>query len=323
MKRVVVTAFGGPEVLAIHDVPIPEPGPGDIRIRVKAAGINYADIMRRVGLYPGGPKPPYGAGFEVAGVVDKVGERVSDYRPGDEVAAFVDSGFSEFALADGRFIMRKPAGFSFHQAAALPCQYLTAYHTLATLSDLRPGQTVLIQAAAGGLGTILVQVAKALGARVLGTASTAEKLDLIRGLGCDIPINYRETDFRDVVKQATNGAGCELVVESVGGEVLDRSLECVRVRGRLVTLGNASRSQTTLNPMLLLAKNLTISGFLLGAYLLDKPAMARALADLDRWIAEGRLRIVEGKAFPLDEVAAAQMFIENRQSTGKVVLSVD
>ncbi len=322
MKRVIVTAFGGPEVLRLGEVPIPEPGPNEMLIRVKAAGVNYADILRRIGVYPGGPKPPFGAGFEVAGVIERVGERVTDYRPGEAVAAFVDSGFSEYAVADGRLIIRKPEGLSFHEAAALPCQYLTAYHALRTLGGLEAGQTILIQAAAGGLGTILVQVAKALGARVLGTAGSAEKLALIASLGCDHPINYRETDFREVVGQVTAGRGCDLVVESVGGEVFTRSLDCLRARGRLITLGNASLSPTHVDILTLLTRNLTVSGFMLGAYLVDKPAMEAALRDMHEWLRNGRLRIVARHAFPLEQAAEAQRFIQERKSVGKVVLTV-
>lgn len=323
MKRMIVTAFGGPETLKLIDVPIPEPGPSEIRIRVKAAGINFADIQRRLGRYPGGPKPPFPAGFEVAGVIDKVGYRVLDYAAGEEVAAFVDAGFSEFAIADGRLIIRKHKSLTFNQAAALPCQYLTAYHSLFTLGGLQAGQVVLIQAAAGGLGTILVQLAKAAGARVIGTASTATKIDLIKSLGCDHAVNYTTTDFRETVREVTAGIGCDLVIESVGGEVFTRSLDCLHPRGRLITLGNASRQATMLDVTNLLSKNLTVSGFLLGAYLMDKPAMDRALADLERWLEAGSLRIIAEHAFPLEQAAEAQRFIEDRKSVGKVVLTVD
>lgn len=323
MRRIIVTAFGGPETLKLVEVPMPEPGPSDIRIKVKAAGINFADIQQRLGKYPGGPKPPFGAGFEVAGVVDKIGPRVSDYKPGDEVVAFVDSGFSEYAIADGRFIIRKPSSLTFHQAAALPCQYLTAYHSLFTLGWLQAGQVVLIQAAAGGLGTLLVQLVKAGGGISIGTASTPEKIELVRTLGCDHPVNYQTTDFRAVVKEITGGKGCDLVIESIGGDVFLKSLECVRQRGRLITLGNASRQETMLDAMLLLAKNLTVSGFLLGAYLFDKNAMDKALAKMTELLESEQLKIIAQHAFPLEQAAEAQQFIDDRKSVGKVVLTID
>lgn len=323
MKRVVVTQFGGPEVLKMEECPIPEPGPSAVRVKVKAAGINYADIVRRRGLYPGGPAAPFPAGFEVSGIVDKVGEGVTRFKVGDEVAAFVDGGFSEYAVTNGRTIFKKPAGLSFHGASALPCQYLTAYHALITLAQLGEGQTVLIQAAAGGLGNMLVQIAKIRGATVLGTASTPEKLELLRELGCDHPIDYRRTDFREAVKEITDAKGCDLVIESVGGEVFERSLQCVNFRGRLVTLGNASRSEQNIDVGIVRSKSMSVSGLVLNHFLRDRTATEQALAELEPWVDSGRLRVITRHAFRLDQAAEAQQFIEDRKSVGKVSLLVD
>ena len=320
MKTVVVTAFGGPEALEIKDVPKPDPQPNEVLIKVRAAGINYADIMQRDGLYPGGPKAPYGAGFEVSGIVEAVGTDIRHWQVGNEVMSFCSSGYSEYVVAQEWQVMPKPEQLSFHQAAAIPCQFLTAYHALLTLGKLSKGQTVLIQAAAGGLGTLMVQVARNVGATVIGTASTAEKCALIDSLGCHHPVNYLEQDFREEVKRITDGKGCDLVIESVGGDVFEKSLKCLKTRGMLVTLGVASKEPPAIQAVKLLANNWIVAGMHLMAYTADKPAMANALRDLHKWLLEDKLTVIAKHEFPLEQAAEAHQFIEDRKSTGKVVL---
>lgn len=320
MKTVIATKFGGPEVLEVRDVPVPEPRDGQVRIKVHAAGLNYADIMQREGLYPNGPKPPFGVGFEVAGVIDAVGSGDTAYKPGDAVMGFCESGYSEYVAADAARLFLKPDSLDFAAAAAVPCQYLTAYHALITLGNLSAGQTVLLQAAAGGLGTLMVQIAKNRGATVIGTCSSDEKCELLTDLGCDHPVNYAKKDFAQEVKRITNGRGCELVVESVAGEVFDKSMRCIKTRGRLITLGAASRQPATVNAIHLLANNLTVSGFHLMAYTADREAMGNALRDLHLWLEKGTLRIVAQHQFPLEAAAEAQRFVSDRKSVGKVVL---
>jgi len=322
MKSVIVTRFGGPEVMEVRDVPAPVPKAGEVGIAVKTAGVNYADIMQRVGLYPNGPQPPYGAGFEVAGVVDQVGEGAGPWKPGDEVMAFCEAGYSEYVVTPDTQVMPKPAGLDLHQAAALPCQGLTAYHALFTLGRLREGQTVLVQAAAGGLGTLMVQMARNVGATVIGTAGTEEKCALIRELGCPHPINYREQDFEPEVARITAGQGCDLVVESVGGEVFDKSLRCLKDRGLLITLGLASgQPPTPLIPLDLLFHNWAVAGFHLFAYTSDAAAMANALRDIETWIQEDRLTVIARHAFPLENAEEAHQRISERKTVGKVVLT--
>ncbi len=320
MQTVIVTKFGGPEVLDVQEAPMPEPSEGQVRIKVQASGLNYADIMQREGLYPNGPKPPFGAGFEIAGVVDAVAGEGGTWKVGDAVMGFCESGYSEYVMAESARLLPKPEALDFAAAAAVPCQYLTAYHALRTLGGLQEGQVVLLQAAAGGLGTLMVQIAKNVGATIIGTCSTQEKCDLLTELGCDHPINYTKRDFAQEVKRITGNAGCDLVVESVGGEVFDKSLRCVRTRGRLITLGLASREPATVNAVQLLAGNLTVSGFHLMAYATDLEAMGHALEDLQQWLAKGKLRIVAKHQFPLSAAAEAQQFVSDRRSVGKVVL---
>ncbi|MBX7257797.1 MAG: NADPH:quinone oxidoreductase family protein [Candidatus Hydrogenedentes bacterium] len=320
MRSVVVTKFGGPDVLKVTDVPLPEPNASQVRIKVEACGLNYADIMQREGLYPNGPKPPYGAGFEVAGVIDEVGADATQWNIGDAVCGFCENGYSEYVVTEASRIMPKPASLDFPQAAAIPCQYLTAYHALVTLSRVKEGQFVLLQAAAGGLGTLMVQIAKNLGAKVLGTCSTDEKCQLLEELGCDFPINYSKRDFAAEAKRITGGAGCDLIVESIGGEIFDKSLRCLKPRGRLVTLGLAGKQPNTVTTLQLLTNNFTVSGFHLMAYVPDPEAMFNAVQDLEKWLAEGKLKIITRHVFPLAEAAQAQQFVAERKSTGKVVL---
>ncbi len=321
MKSVIAKGYGGVEQLELQEVPAPEARAGEALVRVKAAGVNYADIMQREGLYPGGPTPPFAVGFEVAGVVEAAGPGVAQWKPGDEVMGFCQGGYSEYAVLQEHQLMPKPEQLSFHQAAAIPCQYLTAYHALVTLGRLNEGQTALIHAAAGGLGTLLVQVARNRGATVIGTASTDAKCALVRELGCPHAINYAAQDFAEAVEEITSGAGCDLIIESVGGEVFEKSLGCLKSRGTLVVLGIASKEPGVVNPVQLLAGNLTVAGFHLMDYTADRAAMADALRDLHAWLLDGRLTVVAKHAFALEEAAAAQQFIADRKSVGKVVSS--
>ncbi|MDZ4859613.1 MAG: NADPH:quinone oxidoreductase family protein [Candidatus Hydrogenedentes bacterium] len=320
MKSILVSKFGGPEVLTVEDVPVPKPSAGEVLVKVSACGMNYADIMQREGLYPNGPKPPFGAGFEVSGIVESVGDGVTGLKQGDAVMGFCENGYSEYIVSDANRMMPVPKGLDIKQASAIPCQYLTAYHALRTLGDLTEGQTVLLQAAAGGLGTVMVQIARNIGATVIGTCSTDEKCELIAGLGCHHPINYAKRDFLQEVKRITGNKGCELVVETVGGDVFDKSMKCIKPRGRLITLGVASRQPATVNAINLLANNLTVSGFHLMAYMTDTEAMKNAMRDLYTWLGDGTLRIIVKHEFPLEQATEAQQFISDRKSVGKVVL---
>ncbi len=321
MKQVVVTRFGGPEVLEVLEVAVPEPGSGEVRIRVAAAGVNYADIMQRDGLYPNGPKPPYGAGFEVAGVVDALGPNAAGWKGGDAVMAFCQNGYSEYVTAPAVTLLPKPAELSFEQASAIPCQYLTAYHALLTLGRLKAGQTVLVQAAAGGLGTMMVQIARNAGATVIGTCSSADKCALLRELGCQHPVNYAVEDLGARVREITAGHGCDLVIESVGGDIFDRSLHCLKSRGMLVTLGVASKNAATISSVELLANNWIVAGFHLMGYTTDAAAMGRALADLNTWLAQGKLTVIVRHTFPLEQAAEAHRQISDRKTVGKVALT--
>jgi NADPH:quinone reductase len=321
LESIIVEQYGGPEVLTLKEVAVPEPAKGQVLVRVVAAGVNYADIMQRNGLYPGGPKPPFGAGFEAAGVIEKTGDGVSGWKAGDAVACFCESGYSEYVVADSNRLLAKPDQLNFLQAAAIPCQYLTAYHALCTLGRLSKGQAVLINAAAGGLGTMMVQIARNKGARVIGACGSDEKCAMIAALGCDHPVNYSKEDVARRVKEILEGGKCDLVIESVGGDMVARSLRCLKPRGMLVTLGAACKQPAMINAVELLANNWIVAGFHLFAYTEDTVAMMQAIQELHQWLAEDKLSILVKHALPLEDAARVHEMVENRQTTGKVVLT--
>lgn len=321
MRAVTVTEYGDSEVLETVDRDVPEPGPGEVRVAVRAAGINFADIMQRRGHYQGGPSPPYVPGLEVAGVVDAVGEGVGR-DVGDEVAGFVETGgYAEFALANAAGLFDLPDGMSFAEGAGFPVQFLTAHNCLFEWGGLESDESVLIHAAAGGVGTAAVQLADAVGATVYGTASTPEKLDLAADLGCDHPIQYTEEDFVEHVRDRTED-GVALVLDGIGGETTTESLEALSHFGRMVSFGAASGDPGRPTTSDLLFNNHTVIGYHLGQAMARDPArVLQAVPTLTERLESGALSVVVGREFPLEEAAAAQQHIEDRDSTGKVVLT--
>ncbi|MFP4174919.1 MAG: zinc-binding alcohol dehydrogenase family protein [Halobacteriales archaeon] len=321
MKAVEVTEYGDSDVLETAERQKPEPGEGEVRVSVEAAGINFADIMQRRGVYPGGPEPPYVPGMEVAGTVDATGEGVG-VSEGDRVVAMVDrGGYAEYAVADARTLMPFPDGLSAVEAAGYPVQFLTAHSCLFEWGGLEDGDAVLVQAAAGGVGTAAVQMASNAGAEVFGTASKPEKLEHAASFGCDHPINYEEEDFRDVVEEETDH-GVDLVLESVGGDVFDRSLDALAHFGTLVTYGVASGVPANASNQRLLFENKSVVGFHLGqASRHDPSRIMKAVPDVTQGLENGELEVVVGETFALGDAAEAHAFIENRDSVGKVVLT--
>ncbi|QLG49406.1 quinone oxidoreductase family protein [Natrinema halophilum] len=322
MKAIEVDAYGDSDELSVVDVQMPEPDAGEVRIDIEAAGINFADIMQRRGHYPGGPEPPYVPGMEAAGTVNAVGEGVDDLEVGDRVVTMLDTGgYAEYATADAGMLFPVPDEMSLEAAAGFPVQFLTAHACLFEWGGLEEGESVLIQAAAGGVGTAAVQLASNAGAEVFGTASTQEKLDLASDLGCDHPINYTETDFREVIDDETNGDGVDLVLESVGDDVFERSLDAMAHFGRMVTYGVASGVPAEVSNQRLLFENKTVKGFHLGQAATHDPGrVMQAVPDLTEGLASGDLEVILGKSFALEDAAEAHQYIEDRKSSGKVVL---
>lgn len=322
MRAVQVTEFGDSDVLEVNEVETPEPKSGEVRIEVKAAGINFADIMQRRGHYQGGPTPPYTPGMEVAGVIDAVGDGVGR-EVGDEVVTMVDGagGYAEYAIGDAMGLFDIPEGLSFEAAAGFPVQYLTAQNCLHEWGGLEEGESVLIHAAAGGVGTAAVQLAREAGAEIFGTASTQEKLDKAASLGADHTINYEEEDFVEVVKEKTD-YGVDLVLDGVGGETSQRSLDALKEFGRMVVYGAASGKPGRPSTDDVLFGNQKIIGYHLGRGLQRKPMQVLAsVDDLSEMLAEGKLEVQFDRAFNLDEVADAHEYVESRQSMGKVVIT--
>ena len=324
MKAVQVTRSGGPDVLKFLDVPEPTAGDGQVLVKVEVAGVNYADILARRGVYPLAPPPPFVLGFEVAGTVTALGPSVSGLQVGDRVVGFTAGGaggYAERALSPAPLLFRLPAGVSLQDAAAHFITFNTAYHCLKTRGRVQPGETVLIQAAAGAVGTAAIQLAKLLGARVLACASSDDKLARVKALGADATINYATTDFVEAARRETGGRGVNVVLESVGGEVFEKSLQALAPAGRLVVFGAASGVPGAVQVPALQKNNLTLATFSIKGTAAQDPAGLRAGAlELLGLLEQGKVRPVIGRRFSLAEAAQAQQYIESRASFGKVLL---
>lgn len=322
MKAARVNAFGDEGQLEIVEKPKPEPGPGEILVKVEACGLNYADVMQRLGLYPGGPTPPYTPGMEAAGTVEAHGPKTPPTPPvGARVVALTSGAHAEYVCVNARACIVLPSSMSFSEGAAFPVQYLTAYHTLVTLAHAAAGETVLIHAAAGGVGTAAVQIAKLLGLQVVATASSAEKRAKVIDLGADVAVGYDE--FEDAARQLTNGRGPDICLESIGGDIFRRSLAITPALGRLVVFGAASKEAQPIDTLKLFFRSQSVLGFHLNGIIGRPDLMVSSLGELLRWIAEGKLKIQIGHTFPLAEIREAHKLLASRQSFGKIVLTTN
>jgi NADPH2:quinone reductase len=320
MKAVRINEFGGLEVLQWEDVPEPTPRAGQVLIKVDSAGVNYADIMRRQGNYPG-PDLPATLGLEAAGTITELGEGVSGLSVGQRVMAMGPQGNAEFVAVNANYVFPYPETVDPVQAGGMPIVFLTAYHLLKTRGQVQPGETVLIQAGASGVGTVAIQLAKAWGARVITTASSPEKLDLTRSLGADETINYVAQDFEEEVRQLTNGNGVELVLECVGGPVLEKSVRCVASYGKLISFGNASGTPASLPGSDIFGANRTVIGFSMGRSPMGRLNHQEAMDELFPMLAQGQVRLVVDRVLPMAEAAKAHQHLSNRGSQGKVILT--
>ena len=320
MKAVRINEFGGLEVLQWEDVPEPTPRAGQVLIKVDSAGVNYADIMRRQGNYPG-PDLPATLGLEAAGTITELGDGVSGLSVGQRVMAMGPQGNAEFVAVNANYVFPYPETVDPVQAGGMPIVFLTAYHLLKTRGQVQPGETVLIQAGASGVGTVAIQLAKAWGARVITTASSPEKLDLTRSLGADETINYVAQDFEEEVRQLTNGNGVELVLECVGGPVLEKSVRCVASYGKLISFGNASGTPASLPGADIFGANRTVIGFSMGRSPMGRLKHQDAMDELFPMLAQGQVRLVVDRVLPMAEAAKAHQHLSNRGSQGKVILT--
>jgi NADPH2:quinone reductase len=318
MKAIRIHELGGADVLRLEEVEKPALVAGSVLIKTEVAGINYADTMLRKGTYLTRPALPFTPGFEVAGRIEAVGEGVEDLRVGQRVMARLPGGgYAEYAVAKADQATPVPDGLEFGIATALLAQGLTA---LGLLKNLKAGQSVLVHAAAGGVGSLLMQLAKLKGAHVVGTASTPAKLDIVKELGADASVNYTESNWPEQVKAATpNGAGVDLLIEMVGGEVGEQNVKCLATGATMIVYGSASGKDFPISALSLLGKNLTVRGYSL--YGETEATLAEFTRELVGHVEENRLKVTV-QEFPLAQAAAAHRAIEGRQTTGKVVLRV-
>lgn len=320
MKAVRVHQYGGLEALTYEEVPLPEPGEGEARVKVEAVGVNFIDIYHRIGRYQG--SLPLTLGQEAAGTVDAVGSGVKEVKPGDRVAfASVQGSYAEYVIAPSWRLVPIPQGVDAQQAAAVMIQGMTAHYLALSTYPLKKGETALVHAAGGATGQLLVQVAKRCGARVIGTVSTEEKAALAREAGADEIINYVQADFEAEVKRLTNNAGVDVVYDSVGKDTFDKSLNCLRRRGMMVLYGASSGAVPPLDPQVLNAKgSLYLTRPFLAHYTADRDELMGRVNDLFQWIAAGELKTRVDKTFPLAQAAEAHRYLESRQSKGKILL---
>jgi NADPH2:quinone reductase len=322
MKAVRYHQCGEADVLRWEAAPDPVPGADEVLIKVAAAGVNYADLMRRSGRYHFKTEFPATLGTEAAGVVAKCGGNVTDFTTGNRVfcRTTIAACQAEFAVAPVAEIIPIPASLSFVDAAAIPVVFLTAYHMLKTLAPVRPGETILIQAAASGVGTAAVQLAKLWGGRVLATASSDEKLDLARRLGAELGINYAKQDFVSEIMRHTAGAGVDRVLECVGGEVLLKSIDALAPGGRLMIYGRASGDLPPLPAEQIFAKNLHVIGLNIGGEPWHLAQHRKAIGEILDLVADGKIKPVISKVFPMARIAEVHEYLGNRKAMGKVVL---
>jgi putative PIG3 family NAD(P)H quinone oxidoreductase len=325
MRAVIAAGTGGPEVLSVRDVPDPEPGPGEVVVSVAAAALNRADLLQRQGFYP----PPPGAsdiiGMECSGTVAALGEGVEGWQVGDEVCALLAGGgyASRVAVPAGQ-LMPVPAGVDLVTAAALPEVACTVWSNVFMVAGLQRDEALLVHGGAGGIGSFAIQLASALGARVLTTAGSPEKRRACRELGADVAIDYREQDFVEEVRAATDGRGADVILDNMGAKYLARNLDALATEGRLVVIGMQGGTKAELDLGKLLRKRAAVIGTTLRARpVAEKSAICASVVE-HVWplVADGSVRPVVGRTLPLAEVAAAHELMESGEHSGKILLTV-
>ena len=320
MRAIRVEAVGGAEALELQDVPVPELGEGEARVRITASGVNFIDVYTRTGAYQ--VATPFTPGMEAAGVVDAVGPGVSGVEIGGRVAYAMHIGsYAEQAIVPVWKLVRVPDGVNLDIAAAVMLQGMTAHYLTHSTVPLREGQSALVHAAAGGVGLLLTQIAKRLGATVYGTVSTAEKAELALAAGLDEVIRYAALDFADEIDRLTKGRGVDVVYDSVGKDTFDRSMACLRPRGHLVLFGQSSGAVPPVDPQLLNSGgSLYLTRPSLGHYAADPEEVAWRAGDLFSWIEAGELDVRISETHPLEDAGVAHEHLTGRKTTGKVLL---
>jgi NADPH2:quinone reductase len=326
MKAIVVEAFGGPEVLQLKDIRPPEIDDEQVLIKVEATSVNFADVQTRKGLYHAAGKPPLIPGLDVAGTIEKIGGKITRFKTGQRVIAFPKHGsYAEYVAADENLVYALPDSIDWITAAACPVVTFTSYKLLVDVGRLQPGESVLIHAASGGIGTMSIQLAKLLGAsKVIGTVGSAHKMSIVTEAGADAVIVTEQHDFVSEVLDMTEGKGVDLVLDSIAGQVTRKSLDCLARYGRLVNFGNASGEVGVVETRDLHASCRAVLGFSLGTTRNYRPDLLRDTAEkVLELIASNQLKVMVGHTFPLGEAEKAHELIESRQHTGKIVLRVN
>lgn len=324
MKAIVVTEFGGPEHMKLVEMEMPQIQSKQVLIRVEKTSVNFADIKSRYGK-KGAGKLPFIPGLDVAGVIEQVGPEVQRFQPGQRVVAFPANGtYAEYVVASEDLTFALPDSIDFDTAAASPVVSFTSYKLLADVARLVPGETVLVHAAAGGIGTTAIQLAKLLGAgKVIGTVGSESKAEIAREAGADHVICNDTEDFTAKVNELTDGAGADVILDSISGAVSERSMECLAWYGRLVHFGNASGEVGTIQTIDLHASCRSVLGFSFGTTRNKRPLLLQDTAEkVFQYLVDGSLTIKIGRRFALEDAASAHAWVESRQSTGKVLLDV-
>jgi NADPH:quinone reductase len=319
MKAVRVHEVGGPEVLRYEDVPVPAPGPGQAQVKLEAIGLNFIDCYFRAGMYK--TQLPFIPGSEAAGTVTEVGANVTAIKVGDRVAyAPVMGAYAEYAAVAADRLLKLPEGLDTRTGAAIPLQGMTAHYLACTTYPVKPGDVALVHAAAGGVGLLLVQIAKMRGARVFGTVSTREKAALARQAGADEVILYTEQDFEAEVMRLTNGKGVNVVYDSVAKSTFDKSLNCLGLRGLLALFGQSSGPVPPVDPARLAKNALFLTRPSLGQYTVTREELLQRAEDVFGWVKSGKLKVRIDRTLPLKDAAEAHRLLEGRKTTGKVLL---
>ncbi|QHT68036.1 quinone oxidoreductase [Rhodocytophaga rosea] len=323
MKAIQITQYGGPEVLLYQDISIPKPSSGEALIRVKAVGVNFIDVYHRTGRYPG--KLPFSPGMEAAGIVEAVGAGVTEVKPGDRVAyAMQLGGYAEYTLIPATKLVVIPSEVDFKSAAAIMLQGMTAHYLSYSTYPIQSGDTVLIHAGAGGVGLLLTQIARNLGATVITTVSTEEKAELSRKAGAHEVILYEKQDFETEVKRITQGKGVQAVYDSVGKTTFDKGLNCLMPRGYMVLFGASSGPAPQIDPLILSGKgSIFLTRPTLGHYMLTREELLARANQVLGWVADGSLQLQIEHVYPLAEAKQAHIDLESRKTTGKLLLLPD
>lgn len=325
MIAIAIPKSGGPDVLVPERRAVPRPGPGEILVRVRAAGVNRPDVMQRKGLYPPPPGAPDIPGLEIAGEVAAVGEGAQRWKVGDAVTALVSGGgYAEYCVAHADHALPIPAGLSAVEAAALPETVFTVWTNLFDRGGLQRGETALVHGGTSGIGTTAIQLAKAFGATVIVTAGSDEKCEACRQLGADVAINYKTQEFVAETRNATGGKGANVILDMIAGEYVDRNYDAAAVDGRIVQIAVQGGPKATVSVTKLMLKRLTHTGSTLRARPVGEKARIARAVESQVWplVATGRVRPVIYKTFPLSEAAAAHALMESSEHIGKIVLTV-